>query len=159
MDRTIFNNIPIIITHALTREDRDRDEFKYAANLIESIFNKIKEEIPMAYTDLRSLEYTGYHESYICRPIIRRDKREIIITSFNCMKFANNSMIRLQHIGFYFCDMNHDAGFPQPGEIEFDVEPDEEIDNKLIDLLVKVFKIFLNSGEVYHSFISKDELE
>lgn len=159
MDRTIFNNIPINISHAITREDRNMDEFKCAAKLIETLFDKIKEENPMAYIDLRSFEYTGYHESYICKSIIRRDKREIIINNFNCIKFANNPIVQLHHIGFYFCDMDYNAGFPQQGEIEFDIESDDIIDNKLIDLLVKVFKTFLNTGEVIHTYISKDELE
>lgn len=34
MDKTIFNNIAIDVTHAITREDRNMDEFKHIHRFI-----------------------------------------------------------------------------------------------------------------------------
>ena len=46
--KDIFNNIPICITHTITREDRNAENFKDIKRLIEYLFDKINEEIQEA---------------------------------------------------------------------------------------------------------------
>lgn len=158
MDKTIFNNIAINISHAITREDRNMDEFKHIAKLIELLFDKIKEEIPMACIDLKTFDNEKeYHEPYTCRPIIRQNKREIIIGCFSCIRYMNKP-IYLKEINFCIIDMDPNSTFPQIGKIEFD-DMDENTNNRIIDLAVNIFKTFLNSGEIDYTYISKDMLE
>lgn len=159
MDRNIFNNIPMDINHTVTREDRNSDEFKPVAKLIESLFDKIKEEIPMISIDLRSFDNEEeYHESYICKPIIRKGERYIIFGCFSCIEYYRK-LPRLNGVGLIFFDQDPNGGFPQIGQIQFDTSSaNNDINHRIIDTAVDVFKTFLYSGEIKHTYISKDEI-
>lgn len=157
MDKNIFNNIPISVEHAITREIRDSDEFKPVKEVIETIFDRIKEKIPMVTFDLRSLEYTGFHELYICRPIIRYGKREIIICNFACRKHVNKP-IKLDYFTMWYVDMDENGGFPLDGSIWINDDDSEVIRNRLINELVAVFAEFFNTGKIKNSNISKDHI-
>ena len=157
--KNIFNNLPISVESAITREDRNSDGFKDIKRLIEYIFDRIGEEIPEAAIVMRSLDYTGFHELYIQKPIICLNKRNIIIGCFACSKDYEKP-IAPQEMGFTFIDNDIAAEFPERGWIVFE-RYYNNYDNyyKLVDEMVDVFKTFLYTGEIKEHIISKDMLE
>lgn len=156
--KDIFNNIPICITHTITREDRNAENFKDIKRLIEYLFDKINEEIQEASIESNTLAHTGFHELYIQKPRIHLNNRDILLGCFECNKDLEKP-IELDTLGFYFIDMNERSEFPNRGWIEFGRHTDYDTCRRLIDRAVDIFRTFLYIGVIKNHFVSIDDLE